>query len=157
MYLGKTRIFSGSDRSSHRKCSIKKRCCLRPANLLKKRLWHRCFSLNFVKFLRTPKGHRWTTASAVKLSFSGFKCTTDVTSNTFRKQIVRGMLQWIYYYLGSIVTLFNQMKKQALHGRKTSLTLRIRLVYLLGMLSAAILLSLFVLRVWKFISHQKFI
>ena len=27
---------------------------LRSATLLKKRLWHRCFSVNFVKFLRTP-------------------------------------------------------------------------------------------------------
>ena len=27
---------------------------LRPATLLKKRLWHRCFPVNFVKFLRTP-------------------------------------------------------------------------------------------------------
>ena len=26
---------------------------LRPATLLKKRLWHRCFTVNFVKFLRT--------------------------------------------------------------------------------------------------------
>ena len=25
-----------------------------PATLLKKRLWHRCFPVNFVKFLRTP-------------------------------------------------------------------------------------------------------
>ena len=30
-----------------------KHLCLRPASLLKKRLWHRCFLLNFVKFLRT--------------------------------------------------------------------------------------------------------
>ena len=27
---------------------------LRPATLLKKRLWHMCFPVNFVKFLRTP-------------------------------------------------------------------------------------------------------
>ena len=27
---------------------------LRPAILLNKRLWHRCFPVNFVKFLRTP-------------------------------------------------------------------------------------------------------
>ena len=27
---------------------------LRPATLLKKGLWHRCFTVNFVKFLRTP-------------------------------------------------------------------------------------------------------
>ena len=26
----------------------------RLANLLKKRLWHRCFPVNFAKFLRTP-------------------------------------------------------------------------------------------------------
>ena len=26
----------------------------RPATLLKKRLWHRCFPMNFPKFLRTP-------------------------------------------------------------------------------------------------------
>ena len=28
--------------------------CLRSATLLKKRLWHRCFSVDFVKFLRAP-------------------------------------------------------------------------------------------------------
>ena len=28
--------------------------CLRPATLLKKRLWHRSFPVNFAKFLRTP-------------------------------------------------------------------------------------------------------
>ena len=27
---------------------------LRPATLLKKRLWHRCFPVDFAKFLRTP-------------------------------------------------------------------------------------------------------
>ena len=27
---------------------------VRPAILFKKRLWHRCFPLNFAKFLRTP-------------------------------------------------------------------------------------------------------
>ena len=34
---------------------------LRPAILLKKRLWHRCFPMNFVKFSRTPfyVGHLW--------------------------------------------------------------------------------------------------
>ena len=27
---------------------------MRPATLLKKRPWHRCFPVNFAKFLRTP-------------------------------------------------------------------------------------------------------
>ena len=34
------------------RCSWKFR--LSPATLLKKRIWHRCFPVNFVKFLRTP-------------------------------------------------------------------------------------------------------
>ena len=64
------------NRSSHQRCSIRKgvlrnfskftgkHLCqslffnkvagLRPATLLKKRLWHRCFPVNFEKFLRTP-------------------------------------------------------------------------------------------------------
>ena len=62
-------------RSSHRRCSIKKvfleisqnlqeNTCARvsfliklqawPTTLLKKRLWQRCFPVNFVKFLRRP-------------------------------------------------------------------------------------------------------
>ena len=36
------------------------KCCMRSATLLKKRLWHRCFAVNFVKFLRTPiSKHLW--------------------------------------------------------------------------------------------------
>ena len=38
-------------------CSLTQRSisfCLRPATLLKNGLWHRCFPLNFVKFLKTP-------------------------------------------------------------------------------------------------------
>ena len=38
-------------RSSHRRCSVTKGVL---RNLLKKRLWHRCFPVNFAKFLRTP-------------------------------------------------------------------------------------------------------
>ena len=43
----------------------------RPATLLKKRLWHRCFPVNFAKFLRTPfviEHLRWLFLS-VKLIF----------------------------------------------------------------------------------------
>ena len=62
--------------SSHRRCSVRKGVfrnftkftgkylCqglffnevagVRPGTLLKKRLWHRCFPVNFVEFLRTP-------------------------------------------------------------------------------------------------------
>ena len=52
-------------RSNHRRCSVRKgnlrnftkftgkRLCQRPASLLKKRLWHKCFPVNFAKFLKT--------------------------------------------------------------------------------------------------------
>ena len=42
---------------------------LRPATLLKKRLWHRCFSVSLAKFLRTPfvTEHLWATASEGKM------------------------------------------------------------------------------------------
>ena len=41
---------------------------LRTPTLLKKRLWHRCFLTNFVKFLRTHFDieHLWTTASILR-------------------------------------------------------------------------------------------
>ena len=62
-------------RSSHQRCSMKKgvlgnfpkftgkhlcrvyfliKLQARPANLLRRRLWHMCFPVNFEKFLRTP-------------------------------------------------------------------------------------------------------
>ena len=49
-----SRTMASSCRSSHRRCSVKS---LRPATLLKKRLWHRCFLVSFVKFLRISFPH----------------------------------------------------------------------------------------------------
>ena len=62
-------------RSSHQVCSVRKGALrnfpkfagkhLRPATLLKRRLWHSCFSVNFAKYLRKPflQEHLWATAS----------------------------------------------------------------------------------------------
>ena len=63
------------DRSSHRRCSVRKdvlrniakftgkHLCQglfmsgpKDCNFIKKRLWHWCFPVNFAKFLRTPPG-----------------------------------------------------------------------------------------------------
>ena len=43
---------------------------LRPATLLKKSLWHRCFPVNFVNFLRTPFyiEHLWWLLLALPLN-----------------------------------------------------------------------------------------
>ena len=48
--------------NSHENTRVRVSFFLRPATLLKKRLWHRCFPRNFAKFLRTPsptKHLRW--------------------------------------------------------------------------------------------------
>ena len=37
---------------------------IRPATLLKRNLWHRCFLVNFAKFLRTPFFYRTHPATA---------------------------------------------------------------------------------------------
>ena len=43
------------DGKLHFLCSDVAECVrLSPATLLKRRLWHRCFPVNFVKFPRTP-------------------------------------------------------------------------------------------------------
>ena len=42
------------NRSNLLRCSMKKGVLTRPATSLKKRLWRRCFPVNFAKFLRTP-------------------------------------------------------------------------------------------------------
>ena len=78
-------------RSSHQRCSVRKgalrnfakftgkHLCqglflnkvagLGPATLFKKRLWHRCFPVNFAQFLRIPfTEHLWATASIVRFT-----------------------------------------------------------------------------------------
>ena len=107
----KDRFQCVSIRSSHRRCSIKKGvpgnfvtfkgkdlrqslflnkvAGLRPATLLKKRLWPRCFPVNFTKFLRTPFSQN--TSGRLLLWFKWFKfwfgtyslwCSSSIYSRT---------------------------------------------------------------------------
>ena len=46
-------VFS-EKRCSGKFCKIHRKTGLRPVTLLKRRLWHRCFPVNFAKFSRTP-------------------------------------------------------------------------------------------------------
>ena len=54
---------------------------LRPANLLKKRLWHRCFPVNFAKFLRTVFLTEYL--SRLLLSFGNIRVREDPYSGIF--------------------------------------------------------------------------
>ena len=93
-------------RGSHRRCSVRKgvpgnfvkftrkHLCqspffnkvsaLRPATLSKKKLWHRCFPVNFVEFLRTPffTEHLRMTASVVSNIFTKRTSTFYSLRNT---------------------------------------------------------------------------
>ena len=47
-------VIEGSNDFLDETPSWSQRGTMRPVTLLKKRIWHRCFSVNFAKFLRTP-------------------------------------------------------------------------------------------------------
>ena len=55
------KVFLKISQNSQGNTCIKDSFFLRPAFLLKTRLWHRCFPRNFAKFLRTPSptDHLW--------------------------------------------------------------------------------------------------
>ena len=81
-------------RSSHRRCSLRKgdlrnfvkftgkHLCrsvlfnkgLRPATLSKKKLWDRCFPMNFAKFLRTPLLRNTSGRALLYLTFHSIQC-----------------------------------------------------------------------------------
>ena len=74
-------------RSSHRSCSVRKgvlRNYARPGTLLKKRLWHRCFPVNFAKFLRLP----FLQNTSGRLLLTPF-CNVANNDNTFE-----GIAKW---------------------------------------------------------------
>ena len=103
--LLKIKYYFSSHRSSHQRCSIKKgvlrnvakftgkHLCqglfsnkvagLRPVTLLKERLWHRCFPVNFAKFLRTP---------FLRNTSGGYFCTLPVSLKITDLVAVKGTL-----------------------------------------------------------------
>ena len=99
------------------------RSCLRPATLLKKRLWHKCFPVNFVKFLR--RSFLQSTSGGVVLlvfltSFGNlaWKVVNDYSITTNRKIKVRLNIQYnskLYYYsiLFNIIPNYTFFYKQS--------------------------------------------
>ena len=71
---------------------------LRPATLLKKTLWHRCFPVNFAKFLRTPflKEHlRWLLLYYVKKIRILIKPKVIAKKST---HLSRETIKWTFYH-----------------------------------------------------------
>ena len=65
---------------------------LRPAALLKKRLWHRCFPVNFAKFLRAPifiEHLRWLLLSSVPATKPVFRSRGEKMLSDFDNILAR--------------------------------------------------------------------
>ena len=81
---------------------------LRPATLLKKRLWRRCFPVNFVKFLRTPFHieHLWWLLLKIKIAKYTNECELMNSAvkhkdrfSSFRESTFHGSLSGYLYRL----------------------------------------------------------
>ena len=94
---------------------------LRPASLLKERLWHRCFPVNFAKFLRTSFSR--TPLSDCFYHIRGAQiCLTDCLNNCYfhravckQKNIRRNLTKRQY---------FRPVVKMGLQPRKISVTVK---------------------------------
>ena len=94
---------------------------LRPATLLKKRLWHRCFPVNFAKFSRTTffKEHlRWLLLTLLRGITSKHDCDFYCLNylHSFRtenklKNMMMTFIAWIIFILLEQKINLNLMKK----------------------------------------------
>ena len=70
---------------------------LRLATLLKKRLWHRCFPVNFAKFLRTPfltEQLRWQLLEGNSNVYSNCRYLQIVVNYNAKSPILSSFLIW---------------------------------------------------------------
>ena len=70
-----------------------KKSCLRPAILLKKRLWHRCFPVNFANFLWRPffmEHLQWLLLAfaPTEISYSNTVCNISVVATSEAKDFI---------------------------------------------------------------------
>ena len=73
---------------------------LRSATLLKKRLWHKCFSVNFAKFLRTPF-----------LQNTSRRLLLEIANSTTHNSKKGGLLYLKFSGLYSVLPIFLTNKK----------------------------------------------
>ena len=92
---------------------VKKRLflCLRPATLSKKRLWHRCFPVTFVKFLKTPFfiEHLWWLLPTLLVPV-----TSDANLRIFQYKLLRniGYFNSIFFKFGKVISSFCSIRMQ---------------------------------------------
>ena len=84
---------------------------LGPATLLKKRLWHRCFPVTFVKFLKTPFfiEHLWWLLPTLLVPV-----TSDANLRIFQYKLFRniGYFNSIFFKFGKVISSFCSIRMQ---------------------------------------------
>ena len=121
-------------RSSHRRYSVRKGVLrnfakvtgkylcqslyfnkVRPATLLKQRLWRRCFPMNFAKFLRTPffAKHFWATASKYKEIFYAFDLKNKIFDGIKFQVFTINRTENYYIGIAPFITLKIKMFRQS--------------------------------------------
>ena len=118
-------------RSSHRRYSVKKlllqilqnsqeNTCLRvsfliklqarPATLLKKRLWHRCFPVNFAKFVRATFLQN-TSGRLLKYLLSTKRFDSMNSSNIVVRKLLAKPWANLYFFIGKTITILDLLIK----------------------------------------------
>ena len=102
---------------------LNKIAALRPATLLKRSLWHRCFPLNFAKFLRTPffTEHVWWLLLNFLGSVRTYNSKCNLLENYKKDKVLENYIQklkdfvisiffktWSSYYVNRSSWCFNQ-------------------------------------------------
>ena len=114
--VSRTPIFSGS----YQRCSVRKgvlrnftkftgKTGLRPATLLKKRHWHRCFPVNFVKFLGTTFLQNTSGRLLLILSFSYLKTVKTASNSCKNRNQLKGSWMKTMYNIALFTKLITSL------------------------------------------------
>ena len=116
------------NRSSHQRCFVRRKGALRnfakftgkhlcqslflnkvagmrPATLLKKKLWHRCFPVNFAKFQRTPFLHNTSGRLLLKKALVTLKLSKSPGWNSISSNMGKGIFEETFSELKRIYNL----------------------------------------------------
>ena len=92
-----------------------KHLCLRPATLLKKRLWRRCFPVNFVKYQRTPFliEHLWWLLLVCAQLLNDYNVSKNkfLLNKLYVKKDFAGNVQYPFFFLEKSTGLVEQQIK----------------------------------------------
>ena len=89
----------------------------RPATLLKKRLWHRCFPANFAKFLRTLGGCFWKSYNDFYKNLYDSELSLQHQTKMFSDSLLISLWQFFaILYRVFQISFFKEKQSEILHS-----------------------------------------